>query len=228
MKLKDPLEWRGRLPLDFGREAALARGRRGFAMPGLPCRRRLLWLAAGLLLIGLTSSAFGQTEPVKGEATFSAVGRLCPAGDQARRGCRIPGVDRRLHPRDPLQAPGGYSSRQTVRRSARLCRLGAARPRRLGDPAVAGAQGDHQHHDGGRAGVRRSVARQLERSAAGLPPKWSANCPSARGPPSAPCASSARPTRPRSARRSGSAPRCSRPSSASCSKCPTASASPAC
>ena len=34
--------------------------------------------------------------------------------------------------------------------------------------------------------------------------------------------------RPRSGRRSASAPRCSRPSSVSCSKCPTASASPRC
>ena len=33
---------------------------------------------------------------------------------------------------------------------------------------------------------------------------------------------------PRSGRRSASAPRCSRPSSASCSRCPTASASPRC
>ena len=33
------------------------------------------WLAAGLVLIGLTSSAFSQTEPpVRGEATFSASG----------------------------------------------------------------------------------------------------------------------------------------------------------
>ena len=33
-----------------------------------------VWLAAGLILIGLASSASSQTEPVKGEATFSASG----------------------------------------------------------------------------------------------------------------------------------------------------------
>ena len=53
----------------------------GFWSRGRACARtaRLClggraWLAAGLVLIGLTSSAFSQTEPVKGEATFSASG----------------------------------------------------------------------------------------------------------------------------------------------------------
>ena len=63
------MEWRERLPLDFGREAALARGRRGFASAPASA-----WLAAGLVLIGLTSSAFARPSRVKGEATFSASG----------------------------------------------------------------------------------------------------------------------------------------------------------
>ena len=92
--------------------------------------------------------------------------RLCPAGAQARRGCRFRSDHGRLHYRDPVQASGRYSGRRDRRRGARLCRLGAARSRRLGDPAVAGAPGHHQHHDGGRAGLRRSVARQLDRPAA--------------------------------------------------------------
>ena len=118
---------------------------------------------------------------------------------------------------------------QLPERGARLCRLGAARSRRLGDPAVAGAQGDRQHHDRGRTGIRRSVARQLERPAAE---------PSARGGPRTGRARAGRRARLAAAarvaggketrRRFACAPRCSRPSSASCSKCPTASASRRC
>jgi hypothetical protein len=48
------------------------------------------------------------------------------------------------------------------------------------------------------------------------------------GAPSARCAPSAPRPRARSGRRSACAPRCSRPSCASCSRCPTASASPPC
>ena len=53
----------------------------GFWSRGRACARtaRLclggrVGLAAGLVLISLTSSAFSQTEPVRGEATFSATG----------------------------------------------------------------------------------------------------------------------------------------------------------
>ena len=58
--------------------------------------------------------------------------------------------------------------------------------------------------------------------------RWSANWPSARESPSAHCASSARQQKRRSARRSACAHRCSRPSSVSCLKCPTALASRPC
>ena len=148
----------------------------GFWSRGRACARTARLCLAGL---GGRVMARGRAGPDRsdilrlqpdragqGRGDVLGLGRLCPAGSQARRGCRIPGVDRRLHPRDPVQAPGGYSGRQAVRRGARLCRIGAARPRRLGDPAVAVAQGDRQHHDGGRAGVRRPVARHMERSAA--------------------------------------------------------------
>ena len=223
VELKDTLEWRERLPLDFGRESAHARGRSGVASAG---RRR--WRPA-LVLIGSTLSGACQARAGQGRGHVRGGRRLCPAGSQARRGCRVRGDHRRLDPRDPVQAPGGYSDRQIVRRGARLCRLGAARSRRLGDPAVVGAQGDHQHHDGRRTGVRRSAARHLE---------GSASRPSARGGPRtgraragrrARVAPAARDSRgARSVRRSACAHRCSRPSSASCSKCPTASASRRC
>ena len=97
------------------------------------------------------------------------------------------------------------SSARSIFRSIRvsdavpgLCRIGAARSRRFGDPAVAGAPGDHQHHDGRRAGVRRFVAGSAGpvRRRACLS-KWCANLPSARAPPSAHCACSARPRKPR-------------------------------
>ena len=165
-----------------------------------------------------------------GQGRGDAAGRrrLCPAHHQAGRRCRFAGDGGRPDHRDPLQAPGGNSGRQACRCGAGLCFLRARRSRWRRDPAVAGAQGHHQHHDGGRAGVRRSVARRLERRAAGpAGRKWSANCPNARAPPSGRCGCSGPTRKPRS-RRCGCAPRCSRPSCASCSKCPTVSASPRC
>ena len=135
----------------------------GAALPG----GRPAWLAAGLVLIGLTSPALQPGRPpVKGEATFSA------SGGYARLVIKLAeDVDSQVSTAGSIlvirfKRPVDIPVEKTVRRGARLCRVGAARPRRLGDPAVAGAQGDRQHHDGGRAGVRRSVARRLERSAA--------------------------------------------------------------
>ncbi len=69
LKLKDSLEWRARLPLDFGRKPAPVRGR-----PGVASAAPHRWPAA-LVLIGLTfSTACRAADPVKGEATFSASG----------------------------------------------------------------------------------------------------------------------------------------------------------
>ena len=197
--------------------------------PALP-RPAVVRSAAALVLVGLTfSGACQAADPVKGEATFSAAGGYARLVLRLAEDVEFRSDHRRLDSRDPVQAPGGHSDRQIVRGRARLYRLGAARSRRHGDPAVVGAQGDHQHHDRRRTGVRRFSARHLDRSAAQPSAGSGARTGRARARRRArTCACSARQPRPRSVRRSACAPRCSRPSSASCSKCPTASASPRC
>ena len=128
----------------------------------LPWRR----LARTLATI---STGWAQAQPVKGEATFSA------ADGYARLVLKLSeDVDSDVSVAGSIvvirfKRPVDTQRRQTIRRGARLCRIGAARSRRLGDPAVAGATGHRQRHDGRRAHFRRSVAGQLERSAAGLP-----------------------------------------------------------
>ena len=120
-------------------------------------------------------SAFGCLKRCRAGAVRSGQGRgqlrdgrwLRPADSKARRICRFRSQRGRLHCRDPVQAPGCDSDRQTGRRGARLRRLGAQRSRRLRDPAVAGAPRHHQHHVRRRAGVHRFAAGHLERAAAG-------------------------------------------------------------
>ena len=129
-------------------------------------------LAAGLILIGIDGCRpAARADPVKGEATFSA------AGGYARLVLKLAeDVDSEVTTAGSIvvirfKRPVDIPVDQLVRRGARLCRLGAARSRRLGDPAVAGAPGDHQHHDRRRAGVRRSVARYWTGAPPSLPPE---------------------------------------------------------
>ena len=89
----------------FGRWAAHWRGR-----PGVASAVALAAFArSGCSPAWLIAASCRADDPVKGEATFSAVRRLCPADAEARRGCRVRSHHRRLDHRDPLQAPGGYS-----------------------------------------------------------------------------------------------------------------------
>ena len=163
--------------------------------------------------------------------------RSRPAGGYARlviklaEDVRIRGDHGRLHPRHPLQAPGRHSRR---------CDLPKRRPimsaRRGAIPTA------------GRSGCRWRAGCTINTMAAGermfvdlLPDSWTgpppslphrsdhANWPSGRARPSARLRASSAPRRAqRSGRRSACARWCSRPSCASCSKCPTASASPRC
>ena len=84
---------------------------------------------------------------------------------------------------------------------------------------------DRQHHECRRAYLRRPHAGGLEGTAAEPTAwTWSRNSPTARARPNARCARSVPRRRARSVRRSACVRRYSRPSCASCSRCPTASA----
>ena len=91
----------------------------GFWSLGRACARiARCWPRPGRVACGRPDPAradvCARAEPGRsGQGRGDVLGRrrLRPAGHQARRGCRFRGDDGRLHRRDPLQAPGGYSGR---------------------------------------------------------------------------------------------------------------------
>ncbi len=123
------------------------------------CLGQPSWVAHRAGVAGLIFAGAVRADPVKGEATFSASGGFArlvfKLAEDVETEVSTAGSILVIRFAQPVDIPIDKCGRSR----ARLCRCGAARSRRLGDPAVAGTQGTDQHHDGRRTGVRRSVAR---------------------------------------------------------------------
>ena len=94
---KTGLEWRERLPLEFGRYGRALRA----ARPTLPRATVMGWRRAGACRIDFCRRQPGRARQRRGDVL--GLRRLCPAGSQARRGCRFRGEHGRLDSRDPFQ-----------------------------------------------------------------------------------------------------------------------------
>jgi hypothetical protein len=117
-------------------------------------------LAVVLLLAGLAvSQPCRADDPVRGEATFTSGGGFArlvlKLAEDVESEVSTAGSIIIIHFKRPVDIPVDKLSDA----GSRLCRLGAARSRRYGDPAVAVAAGNRQHHDGGGADLRRLPAR---------------------------------------------------------------------
>ena len=143
----------------MGQRAAAGTGSQGRALAraaGLCLGRPL---AFALLLASLAvSQPCRADDPVRGEATFTSGGGFARLVLKLAEDVELP-FRRRVRSSSSTSSARWIFPSTNCRTPFPIMSARRARPRRHGDPAVAGAAGNRQHHDGGGTDLHRLPAR---------------------------------------------------------------------